>query len=262
MRIAFLTRPAQPHSIYPDVCAQLAKCGIGVETISGQSSVVRMNDLAADADLYILRERSFPAFSLALALESAGARFLVPLERERVVRNRFLTQQALAVARIPAPRGWIAGSSDALATIVREEGPVVMKPPDVGAAKGVRILRSPDDVPRELAGPVFAQELVAHTSADIKLFGIGSQVRAVRRPFPALSIEEKLGIEVEPTREMLRLAQQCREAFALPLYGVDLIETGSRLLVVDVNSMPGYKGVPGAAASVAALIRSAALEAA
>jgi ribosomal protein S6--L-glutamate ligase len=262
MRVAFLTRAPQPHSIYPEVCAQLSKSGICVQTISGESTVVRMNDLAADAGLYILRERSLPAFSLALALEAAGARFLVPLERERVVRDRFLTQQTLACARIPAPRGWIAGSSDALATIVREEGPVMMKPPDVGAGKGVRILRSAADVPREVSGPVFAQELVAHTSADIKLFGIGSLVRAVRRPFPALSIEDKRGVEVEPTREMLRLAQQCREAFGLALYGIDLIETGRRLLVVDVNSMPGYKGVPGAAASVAALIRSAALEAA
>ncbi len=258
MRVAFLTRTPQPHSIYPDVCELLSRSGVGVETIFGDRVLFRMSELEPRADLYILRERTLPAFSLALALAAAGARFLVPLDRERVVRNRFLTQQTLADAGIPAPRGWMIGSAEALAKVVNGEGPVILKPPDVSAGKGVRKVRTLDDVPRDFSGPLFAQELVPQAAADIKLYGIGSRVRAIRRRFPALSIEDKRGVEITPTPDMLRLAIRCREAFGLALFGVDLIESRRGLLVVDVNSTPGYKGVPGAAESVAELIRSAA----
>jgi glutathione synthase/RimK-type ligase-like ATP-grasp enzyme len=40
----------------------------------------------------------------------------------------------------------------------------------------------------------------------------------------------------------------------LGLYGVDLIETEEGPFVIDINSLPGYKGIEGAAQRVAAFI--------
>ena len=262
MRVVFIARQPQQHSIYPRVSHLLSARGVDVETIAVDRAMFRMSDVAASADLYVLRTRTLPAFSAASALAAAGARFLIPLDRERVVRNRFLTHLTLVEAGIPAPRGWIAGSADALAAIVGDYGPIVIKPADVAATKGVRTIASVAEVPDGLRGPVFAQEVVPHTSADIKLYGIGARVRAIRRVFPASTIEEKEGTEIEPTAEMLALAGRCRNAFALPLYGIDLLETPRGLVVVDVNSTPGYKGVAGAAESVAELICETVAEAA
>lgn len=258
MRVAFLTREPRPDSIYPDVCARLSARGVDVSTIAVDRAMFRMSDVAISADLYVLRTRSLPAYSAACALAAAGARFLVPVDRECVVRNRFLTQQTLALAGIPSPRGWIAGSSKALAALVRDHGPLLIKPPDVGAGKGVRLVASEDEVPPVITSPVFAQELVPRMSADIKLYGIGAKVRAIRRVFPAHTIEEKRGTEMEADAGMLHLAERCRDAFGLALYGIDLLETSRGLLVVDVNSTPGFKGIDGAAESIADLIRDAA----
>ena len=116
------------------------------------------------------------------------------------------------------------------------------------------MVRSESELPRDMQGPIFAQEFVPHTTADIKVYGIGSRVFAIRRHFPARTISDKLGAFFTPTREIVALATRCREAFGLPLYGIDLIEGPDGLFVIDVNSTPGYKGVDAVAELIADLI--------
>jgi glutathione synthase/RimK-type ligase-like ATP-grasp enzyme len=41
------------------------------------------------------------------------------------------------------------------------------------------------------------------------------------------------------------------------LYGVDLITSGGKPYVVDINTFPGFKGVPNAAELLAAFIEEA-----
>ena len=104
MRVSFIGKEAGPHSIYPRVQTR----GAEAETIVPERSLFRMSDVAPQADLYVLRTRTLLGFSVAAALSLAGARLLVPLERERVVRNRFLVQQKLVSASLPAPRAYMA----------------------------------------------------------------------------------------------------------------------------------------------------------
>ena len=51
--------------------------------------------------------------------------------------------------------------------------------------------------------------------------------------------------------ELADIARRCGQAFGVELYGVDIIESGGRPYVVDVASVPGYKGVPDAPARLA-----------
>ncbi|HEX9162150.1 MAG TPA: hypothetical protein VF980_10635 [Thermoanaerobaculia bacterium] len=254
LRVAFLSRAAQQGSIYLDVCEELEAMRVETQTIVVDDAMFRMSDLEIDADLYVLRTRSIAGFSAAAALSLAGARFLVPIERERVIRNRFLVQQTLIASNIPAPRAYIAANAAALAAILRDRGPLVIKPFEVSAPKSAIVVRHENDLPRDMRGPLFAQELVPHTTADIKLYGIGSGVYAIRRNFPARTREEKLGEAIIPCPDMIEIAVRCRKAFGLDLFGVDLIESPDGLMVVDVNSTPGYKGVHDAAHLIAELL--------
>jgi ribosomal protein S6--L-glutamate ligase len=262
MHVTFIGKEPRPHSIYPDVCAELEGRGVKAETVVAERALFRMSDLAPQADLYVVRTRTLLGFSAATALSLAGARLLVPLERERVIRDRFLVQQTLVSASIPAPRAYMAARADDLAPILHDRGALILKPHDVAAGKAALVVRSECELPRDMKGPFFAQEFVPHSTADVKLFGIGSRVFAIRRRFPARSIADKLGSFFTPTREMVALAARCREAFSLELYGIDLIEGPDGPVVVDVNSTPGYKGVHRAPALIAELISDRLCEAA
>lgn len=256
MRAGFITKELQCHSIYARVREELEFCGVETEMLIVERALFRMSDLQPRADLYVLRTRTYAGLSVATALSLAGARLLVPLEREAVVRNRFLVQRTLAAAGIPTPRSYMASAIEQLAPLLRARGPLILKPFDTGQGKSVHVVRSESELPHKLASPIFVQELVEHAPADIKLYGIGSNVFAIRRRFPALTIEEKEGEPFAPTGEMIDIAAHIREAFGLELYGADLLETGNGLVVVDVNSTPGYKGVAGAAEAIAELICS------
>jgi ribosomal protein S6--L-glutamate ligase len=56
------------------------------------------------------------------------------------------------------------------------------------------------------------------------------------------------------TRDLLRLAVICGEAFGLSLYGVDVLETPEGPVVVDVNEFPNYTGVDEAPAAIGAFL--------
>ena len=254
MRVAFITRTNSANSIYGEVRELVEFNGVETEEIVVDHAMFQLSEIAPRAKLYVLRTRSAAAFSAAAALSLAGARFLVPIEQERIVRNRFLVQQALLSAGVPTPRGYMAARADDLVPLLDLAGPLIIKRHDVGAGKGVVIARTIDDLPRTMPGPLYAQEYIEHTSADIKLYGIGSRLFAVRRTFPAGTPEEKRGVAFHPSDELMDIAARCRTAFGLELFGVDVLESARGLQVVDVNSTPGYKGVEGAAELIADLI--------
>ena len=51
-----------------------------------------------------------------------------------------------------------------------------------------------------------------------------------------------------------QLALRIGRVFNLHLYGIDLLMTERGLLVVDVNSFPGFRGVPGADSALVSLV--------
>jgi ribosomal protein S6--L-glutamate ligase len=100
---------------------------------------------------------------------------------------------------------------------------------------------------------VIVQEHVPGTGEDLKVYVVGDQVFAVRKPFSELSFTVP-GRPVPVTPEVRDIALRCGEAMGLGLYGLDIIESPDGPFVVDVNYFPGYKGVPGAAAAIAEYI--------
>jgi ribosomal protein S6--L-glutamate ligase len=94
---------------------------------------------------------------------------------------------------------------------------------------------------------------------DLKLYGVGERIWAIRKPSPlrsngapgAQSACSAEATPVELTADLRRLAIDCSELFGLELFGVDCLLTPTGPLVIEVNDYPNYSGVPEANAALA-----------
>jgi ribosomal protein S6--L-glutamate ligase len=266
VRIAFINKvekPSSSESIFKDVFASLERSGVTVEDIVPERCLFDLSRLDLDVDLYVLRTRSTVGLNLAAALEVAGARLLIPFARERVLRNKFLLHQKLLDSGIPTPKSYLVPKVEHLGELFDDRGPLVVKPHEGHGGQGITVIRERDDIATlgDLRGPIFAQEFKHGTGYDVKMYGVGDHVAAIRRIFPARTPEEKRGTPFDPPADMVAIARHCDEVLGLGLYGVDLIETDEGPFVIDINSLPGYKGIDGAAERVAAYISNRAASA-
>jgi ribosomal protein S6--L-glutamate ligase len=105
---------------------------------------------------------------------------------------------------------------------------------------------------------VFAQRYHPPRGRDRKLYSIGDRIFGVKRIFPATTDAERRGEPFTPSRELCDIARRCGQAFGIDLFGVDIIESGGQPYVVDMSSIPGFRGVPDAAVRLAEYFYAAA----
>ena len=73
----------------------------------------------------------------------------------------------------------------------------------------------------------------------------------MRRVWPPKTLEDKLGEAFDVPEEMKQICFACGRAFGIDLFGLDIITSDGKPFVVDINTFPGFKGVPTAAALLA-----------
>jgi ribosomal protein S6--L-glutamate ligase len=92
-----------------------------------------------------------------------------------------------------------------------------------------------------------AQRYFQTDGYDLKLYGIGDEIWAVRKrsPFnqPQSEIAEGL---VMLTPVLQDIGRRCGRLFGLDLFGVDCILTEAGPLVIEINDYPNYTSVPDA----------------
>jgi len=101
--------------------------------------------------------------------------------------------------------------------------------------------------------PVVAQEFAANDGFDIKVWVIGADLSAARRRSALESVDKTADELLDPAdlpQEWTRTARDAGRALGLQLYGVDLLITGGRPVVVDVNPFPGFRGASDPAESL------------
>ena len=106
-----------------------------------------------------------------------------------------------------------------------------------------------------------AQELLQTDGWDLKLYGIGNRVWAVRKPSPISLLKAGVAdIGIGPKREaelvkvdarLRDMALTCGRACGLELWGVDVAMTPRGPYVIEVNDFPTYSAVPDAGAAIA-----------
>ncbi len=223
------------------------------------------------ADLYLLKSHVSQALELAHHLEQQGAFVLNSWESSRACQDRVLMAQRMHEANLPWPASWsfptlenLLAQHDLLATLpfpfiiksyYSRQNDLVEKVHSVEQLQALALQWSQE--------PVVLQEFAAGDGWDIKMWVIDQQIFAARRrtPLDPQASREDFPIPAaELPTEWAHIAREIGRVFGLLFYGVDLLMTGKGPIIVDVNSFPGFRGVPGADSALADLIERIARE--
>jgi glutathione synthase/RimK-type ligase-like ATP-grasp enzyme len=210
-------------------------------------------------DLVVPRTRNPFALSLLLQAQRIGVRTVNRWEAIQAVRDKPSAALVLAQAGVPTPRTFLTDRPASLADLPATAWPLLLKPPYGDNGHGIVRVDSPCDLERLpwSEGMVLAQHYVDVAGVDVKLYGAGDEVWAVKRPSPLLAPQKwNEPAPLPVTGELRMLALACREAFGLELYGVDVLPSPDGPLVVDVNDFPNYTGIAEAPEVVADLVES------
>lgn len=215
-------------------------------------------------DAALSRGRDLAGLGILAAAAALGVLAINTPESIELVRNKIAMQAVLLSHGLPLPRTWFAADPAAFRSIARDQFPLVVKPFDGDGARGLALLTRPEDVERLPAlgarrSLYLAQELLETDGWDVKLYGIGGQVWAVRKPSP-VSFPEPGPAVFRPVEgaELVRLDAQlrdlaltCGRACKLELWGVDVALTPRGPYVIEVNDFPTYSAVLEAGAAIA-----------
>jgi ribosomal protein S6--L-glutamate ligase len=265
VRIAFFLQPSGPDTDAPrispltqEIIARLREQGLWVDSIVPESGPLDLAEVRPRHDLYVLKSETPLALSLAGALAAAGARVVNTFRASNLTRDKVAATAVLAAAGVPVPPSWTTGQPAMLRPLLAE-GPLWLKPQRGTRGTGIRRATDPLDLdeqapptdPHGLPLPLFAQREVPTSGRDLKVFAAGETLWAISRPFPARSLQEKIGTPAPLPSEIEAAALACGRTLGLELYGVDFLLSEDRFFVVDVNAFPGYKGVADAPQAVA-----------
>lgn len=261
MRICLLSESAR-HPVLDDALDRLAERH-RVTVCNPDALPASPRDI--DADVYLLKSRSGAAMRIARAAEQDGALVLNGTAATARCRDRLATATGFADRAVPAPRTWAFGSLAGLAEADHLHQalpwPVVVKSRYSRRGDLVRLVRARDDlvglVPDWHAEPVVVQEFAVNDAWDVKVWVIGGAVRAARRPSALHGRDTSRDVRVPAAdlpAEWVRAALSAGSAIGLELFGVDLVISDGRPLVVDVNAFPGFRSAESAAAAVATYV--------
>lgn len=160
---------------------------------------------------------------------------------------------------IPTPETFALQSPRATRALVRREcskGPLVLKPLFGAQGRGLKLIRHESDLPEieTMAGVYYLQRFVGTRQmagtrfSDIRvLVSRGRVVAAMTRRADQWITNIKLGATPEalaPDPQVCDLAVRAAAAVGAEFAGVDLLRTSDeKLLVIEVNSMPGWRGL-------------------
>jgi ribosomal protein S6--L-glutamate ligase len=246
--------PPVPSPVLAEVFELLAGRGFVVDGGIAEELVGRADTVRPEHDLYVLKSHTELSLSLAGALHAQGARVLNPYPCCAATQNKIVATRRLRAAGVPVPRTWVTGDLALLRPIVRRT-PLVVKPYLGHRGVGVHVIRTAAELRRIPVpdGAFVAQEYVEGDGEDVKLYVVGDEVFCVRKRFSPESFTVP-GRPSPVSAELREIGRRAGRALGLGLYGLDVIESADGPVVVDTNYFPGYKGVPGAAASIASYI--------
>lgn len=266
-----MDNPETPH--HPVIAVALHKLSathsvrlFDVRMLTGAQAITQVEKQPL-ADLYLLKSHAPQALDLAHGLEQRGALVVNSWVATLSCQDRVLMAQRMDEAHLPWPHTWSFAS---LADLLKQDGllatlpfPLIIKSYYSHRGDLVDKVHGAEDL-QALATewsqePVVLQEFAAGDGWDIKLWVIDQQIFAARRrtPLEANAPKEDHPIasgELPP--DWAHITREIGRVFNLQLYGVDLLMTERGPIVVDVNSFPGFRGVPGADDALVALVES------
>src|SRR5450631_1526405 len=242
------------------VPVRLSQCGFDTRRPSGLVIPGFGEDLPDAVFVRAIGSGSFESVTLRLdVLHSLGGIGVPVLNSARAVEicvDKAATSFVLARNGIPTPATWSVQTEQAARQIVRREagrGPLVLKPLFGAQGYGLKLIRREDDLPsfEAVDGAYYLQRFIAverNGFRDIRLFvSEGEVIAAMTRHAAHWITNVKLGARPEwcvPDAAMIDLALRAAAAAGADFAGVDMIfDAADALQVLEVNSMPGWRGL-------------------
>ncbi len=176
-----------------------------------------------------------------------------PRAIERTV-DKFLASALLVRAGVPTPRTIVCErSEDALAAFEELGGDVIVKP--LFGSMGAGMTRVDDaDVAYRVFHALaleravyYLQETLPHGGRDVRAFVVGGRVlAAIERQGPGWRANLARGASAratELTAEQERVCVEAAEALGVDYAGVDLLRADGRDYVLELNGIPGWRGL-------------------
>jgi tetrahydromethanopterin:alpha-L-glutamate ligase len=276
MHIGILGTPESPYVVelqraanthFPGMTTEVLKFGdlqVGIGEPAIQCAAP-LGGVAGPTACDALIVRSMPIGSLEQVIfrmdclqtwQSRGVAIHNPPRSLEIAIDKWLCLQRLDEAGVKVPATLCCQTrSSAIEAFETLGGDVLVKPLFGGEGRG--ILRVSDkDLAWRLFGTLqqigqvlYVQQFVEHFGYDIRVLFVGNEHYCIRRVATAGEWRTNIsqGSQAEPhrlTSEQAEVAQRSREAVGGTLLGVDLLPTrDGRLLVLEVNAVPGWRGL-------------------
>ena len=276
MHIGILGSPDNPYVIelqraakayFPSMTTEVLRfgdlqVGIGEPTIE-RAAPLRGTDSSKTCEALIVR--SMPIGSLEQVIfrmdclqtwQSRGVAVHNPPRSLEVAIDKWLCLQRLSDAGIPVPATICCQTrSAAMEAFEFLGGDVLVKPLFGGEGRG--ILRASDKdlawrifgTLQQLGQVLYVQQFVEHFGYDIRVLFVGDETYSIRRIAAGgewrTNISQGSRAESHPlTAEQADMAVRSRDAVGGSFLGVDLLPArDGRLLVLEVNAVPGWRGL-------------------
>jgi len=196
-------------------------------------------------------QKIFFRLDLLNAMEEYGLKLINSRESLEIASDKFLTSIYLDRHNIPTPKTIICeNSNDALDSFEDLGGDVVLKP--LYGSKGIGIIRINDRGFAEnviyslgqLNDVFYIQEFIKHNNRDIRVLVLGNEaIAGMYRVSNNWKTNIHSGATMEPielTEEIKDLAIKAAKITKTEIAGVDIVESEKGLIVLEVNSIPGF----------------------
>jgi len=256
---------------WPELAAEIRADGGGGPAVgSAPSAAERFFPAAIDeADAVIVRsmpggglEEVIFRMDLLGRLAARGTPVLNGPRALEVAIDKYLSLSRLAAAGLPVPRTAVAQNPAAiLAAWGSLSGNCVAKPLFGSQGRGLirvmdrqavdRLVATAQDRGAE-ATVTYLQEFVPHDGWDVRVLVVGERTFSIRRHAPAGEWRTNIslggrGEAFEPPAAWVALAVEAARVVGAEIAGVDLLPASDgRLLVLEVNAVPGWRGLESA----------------
>ncbi len=238
----------------------LSACGIVTDSTTGLMLPGFKRQLPRAVFVRTMSAGSFEAVTLRLGVLHALSALGISIWNNARAIERCVDKSAtsflLARAGVPTPATWaIESPIEAAAIIAHQKGPFVLKPLFGSQGRGLRLIRSTDDLPSpsQIAGGVYyLQRFVGTTHLgsfhDFRVFISARRVVAtmIRHSADWITNVKRGGkpLPAVADRVMGELAMAAVEAVGCHYAGVDIVhDADGRPFVLEVNSMPAWSGL-------------------
>ncbi|MBX3473311.1 MAG: hypothetical protein KF754_02940 [Planctomycetes bacterium] len=220
----------------------------------GQPRLLHKGKLPTSADVLIPRltpEDWDHGISVLRALERMGVPVLNSSESLAITRDRFHTAMALIGLGLPVPPTALVPNAASLPAAVESLGglTVQMRPCYQGAGRTL-LLDQPATLETVTAmawdhGADFVLQRVTGAGRELRLYMAAQEClgAVLRRPQWSGPSSARAGAAVEAPEPLKKLAAKAIAGLGLLVGSVDIIETHSGPLVVEVDGMPNLRGI-------------------